>query len=379
MARFRSRELIRLGALAIVGCGAVEEAASLEPGVIDAASAFPERMPGRDSGLFVEVGSPEKADAAHVLDAGVQRHEGGPDARGAPDGGMGDTTDAGTSPADAADGAGFDASEASPPCAAPNSVCEGVCVDEKTDVANCGGCGSTCGGMCTDGRCLVTLATGAEGGNGLAIQGTNLYWTTLMPSASIRSVSTAGGDAGTIFGYYAYVAVDTTNLYSISTGPFDSVVQLPLSGGVPSTLASGLEEADGIAIDSQNVYATSIAPNGGVVIKVPLDGGAVTTLAYGNGSGDVHVDATSVYFIGYPNGIVKVPIGGGVPATLAPGAQPEALAIDAANVYFVNRKQCDEGADRRRRDDHALDATRDPKRLCGWAGGRRDKCLLDEL
>jgi len=70
---------------------------------------------------------------------------------------------------------------------------------------------------------------------------------------------------------------------------------VPLGGGAPTILASGLPSAAGIAVDATSLYWTIWSD--GTVMKVALGGGAPTILATGQSSpGDIAVDATSVYW-----------------------------------------------------------------------------------
>ncbi len=74
-------------------------------------------------------------------------------------------------------------------------------------------------------------------------------------------------------------------------------------------------------------------------MSVPISGGTPTTLASGQDNpGNMVVDDTSVYWANNstPGAIVKVPIAGGAPITLAAGVEPWGIAVDATSVYWTS-------------------------------------------
>ena len=154
------------------------------------------------------------------------------------------------------------------------------------------------------------------------------------------------------------------------------------------TLASGSSNANGMAIDSANVYWTEFPA--GNVKKVPLGGGSVTTLASGqSGPLGIVVDSTSVYWTGqsetgsFPNytqtgTVAKAPLDGGPPVTLASGqSNPNSIAVDSTSVYWTNGRLAvavhHEGGARRRFDDYTRVGTKPPQRH----RDRFDERLLD--
>ncbi|HEY6459805.1 MAG TPA: hypothetical protein VIY73_06625, partial [Polyangiaceae bacterium] len=157
----------------------------------------------------------------------------------------------------------------------------------------------------------TTLASGQDGPHGIAVDGSNVYWTNQ-------------GDG---------------------FDPDGSVMKVPLAGGTPTTLASGLTSPWEIALDATSAYWTSNSQ--GTVMKVPLGGGTPTTLATAQAvAGGIAVVGTSVYWGSYEDytpadtygTIVKVPSSGGAITTLSSSLQdfPTEIAVNATNVFWTN-------------------------------------------
>jgi hypothetical protein len=93
---------------------------------------------------------------------------------------------------------------------------------------------------------------------------------------------------GTISG----LAVDDTSAYWVVD---DQVMKLPLAGGAATTLVSGLSNPGNLAVDDRYVYWVDDSSNGSIG-RVALDGGPPTTLYAGCNPWGIAVDATSVYW-----------------------------------------------------------------------------------
>jgi hypothetical protein len=189
------------------------------------------------------------------------------------------------------------------------------------------------------GGTATTLALGAEcGGCGIAVNSTNVYWTNA--DGSLATLSLNGGSPNTlaapavpgIFFSGARVALDETNAYWANGA---GVMTIPLVGGTQRMLAAD-PHAFGIAVDASSVYWTDIDQKGHVM-KVPIAGGAPTTLAASScNAPDLAIDSTSAYWVNESTFLMKVPLAGGAAVTLATG-YPRALegvAVDSTNVYW---------------------------------------------
>src|SRR5262249_11329982 len=145
--------------------------------------------------------------------------------------------------------------------------CGGICVDTLTNVANCNGCGNACavGGVCQSGSCGCPGSETECGGKCVDTASDDQNWGGCGTVCSAAAPSTAQCKAGRC------------------------MVTVPLA-------SSGLSTPYGITVDAANVYFTDV--NAGSVSKVPIGGGAPTTLvqAPGRAPMSIAVDSTRVYW-----------------------------------------------------------------------------------
>jgi hypothetical protein len=102
--------------------------------------------------------------------------------------------------------------------------------------------------------------------------------------------------------------------------------------------------AQGIALDADNVYWTDQASSGtGSIRTVPLAGGEPVTLVDDAGPSPyaIHVDANHIYWAeasaGDERAVLRAPLSGGAATTLASGAYPvHGMAIDDAHIYWTS-------------------------------------------
>ncbi len=136
--------------------------------------------------------------------------------------------------------------------------------------------------------------------------------------------------------------VDATHIYwaNKDTEYSQSLKKMPVGGGAVTTLASGHLNPIQIALDASYVYWT-----GGIdsnVMRVSLAGGAVTALASGQEFPlGIAADATRVYWASdtNPSTVRSMPLGGGA-VTISPAGQPSYIwniALDATSIYMVSQ------------------------------------------
>jgi sugar lactone lactonase YvrE len=202
----------------------------------------------------------------------------------------------------------------------------------------------------------VLLADQQSLPHGLAVDGSFIYW--LNTDGSVMKAPIAGGAwtelaTGPVAQLFQSgdrgLALDADNVYWVNaaTGQSDGqVLKVAKKGGKVTVLVSGEFHPVAVAVDSVNVYYTTLgwgprdAPTAtGRVLKVPVNGGAPTVIASDQSSPTaLSVDASNVYWANFfGNGIMAAAIAAGAPVMLtsAPGTLKD-LAVDSEHVYFVN-------------------------------------------
>jgi hypothetical protein len=189
-----------------------------------------------------------------------------------------------------------------------------------------------------------TLATNQLTPLFVATDGEYVYWTTfgqnpeVEPSASLVRVPVSGGTAKTLTGNQmalGAVAIDGAHVFFGANVSLDVVSR---NGGPVSAIAT-VDLPIAIAVADENIYCISdYSPD---LLRVPLDGGSVTTLAsvpFGDGpASGLLVEGTSVYWSEAVSGqILAVPKDGGAITTLASGQKmyTGALVGDGSHLYW---------------------------------------------
>jgi hypothetical protein len=225
--------------------------------------------------------------------------------------------------------------------------------DGGQEASPCGVCSGTC---TVEGRCAVTLTLSQAGPDYIAVGSTQLYWANRTTdlnhdNGTIGAVSLKGGSPTVLAPGMrpAGLALDSTSVYWANDSSFSggdaAVLRMPLGGGSITTLASGLSRATAVAVAGGHAYWSS--PTG--VSRVPSSGGAVAVLVSvvppQNVASMLAVDATNVYWAAMgPQGgscLFAVPIDGGASVALESGCDPSGSSpiagIAAANgdVFYT--------------------------------------------
>jgi hypothetical protein len=156
-------------------------------------------------------------------------------------------------------------------------------------------------------------------------------------------------DGGFVAGYAGFctgMAIHSDHLYVIegsSPGIGQGVMlAIPVAGGAASTLAS-TNAAWGVAVGPSAAYWTSLDVNAGVT-SVPLTGGAVRPIAPGDDYG-IAVTSTSIYWLQEnPGALLMAPLDGGAVATVVSGVVGEALAVSSTTAYWANEDPLNGGS-----------------------------------
>jgi hypothetical protein len=167
----------------------------------------------------------------------------------------------------------------------------------------------------------TVLASGRDGAAWLVVDATYAYWS---DSSGVWRIPISGGAPTQLapLTVGGPLAVDATNLYWVNPGTAansytdGALLQMPLGGGSPVTLASSVVGVSSIAVDDTDVYWTQYGTQNanymnGAVNRTPIGGGATTPVATQQQyCRDVVLDSTHLYWFdnsaGLPGTIMKL-------------------------------------------------------------------------
>lgn len=183
----------------------------------------------------------------------------------------------------------------------------------------------------------------------IAVDSSNLYWTSITDSTVVAQSLTTGTRRTLATAQYFpmdLVVRDSTTVFwtacATSSGTQCAVWSVPVSGGSPTNLYALSGGGNPIlALLLPNLYVTSNGLRQVVSIAVSPGGSNATVDANSLPFGGVDARAGRVAWYSYPstsgafNGVVKGMSAGGSPTTLASGQAPWTVAVDATHAYWV--------------------------------------------
>jgi hypothetical protein len=199
---------------------------------------------------------------------------------------------------------------------------------------------------------LVTVKDSELGGPiGIEVDEKSVYWVVSTRFGSVQKVAKAGGAAVMLSEKQRSpydIAGDANGVYwtNFGSGTSDGTVMALAFGKPgekpkePTPIATGQKTPWSIAVDGTNAYWINKGPPGSVM-KAPLAGGTAVSLASDQKATLLAVDPGpngNVYWTSEDDDTISmVPKAGGAITIIAKGQKsPSGILIDGATLYFVN-------------------------------------------
>jgi hypothetical protein len=137
------------------------------------------------------------------------------------------------------------------------------------------------------------------------------------------------------------LAIDTSNVYWTTFSASGIVGSVPKAGGTPGTLATAQAMPFDVLSDGTNLFWNTDGPSGATLMTAPVTGGTASTFytfAEAIGFGTLASDGTNLYVAAEP-GVWSFPLTGSSPNKLyalePTGTTGPWAAVDATNVYTI--------------------------------------------
>ena len=238
-------------------------------------------------------------------------------------------------------------------CPYQQALCGGACIDVMMDVNHCGSCTKTCKDGCSAGRCYTTLVQPSNSApvTNFAVNATHVFFVNRTDGKLSRIPR--GGGTPTVLAtgqYYAgQMALDADNLYWLDGGNVLSpggVIKMPLAGGTYTEFVTGEPSPICMVLDATNVYWSDYSPH--FIKKVPKAGGDVVVLVSEDNAdraSNLAIDSKNLYWTSLVGGgtVFKLPLAGTSVAAIAEGVtgvdNAGSLTAGNGNVYFISSPQ----------------------------------------